>query len=100
MSTIMNELSDDLVGTEGGGSDESGDLDSGMDLRDVGTCISSVFSANRKVLGVVAIVLVPSSSWLESYFLYNLGILFTYEEKTVNRGRRPTKFDGIISTVR
>jgi len=46
VSTIMNELSDDLVGTEGGGSDESGDLDSGMDLRDVGTCISSVFSAN------------------------------------------------------
>ena len=34
------------------------------------------------------------------YFLYNLGILFTYEEKTVNRGRRPKKLDGIISTIR
>ena len=43
---MMHELSVDLVGNDGGGSDDSGDLDSGMSLRDVGTSIFSVFSAN------------------------------------------------------
>lgn len=47
VSTIMNDLSEDLVGNEGArGSDDSGNLDSGMELRDVETCIFSVFSAN------------------------------------------------------
>ena len=46
VNTIMNELSDDLVGNEGRGSDDSGDLDSGVKLRDVGTWIFSVLSAN------------------------------------------------------
>ena len=41
----MNELSDDLLGNEGGGIDDSGDLDSGANLRgDVVTCIFSVLS--------------------------------------------------------
>ena len=42
----MHELSDDLVGNEDGGSDDSGDLDNGVNLRDVGTWIFSVLSAN------------------------------------------------------
>ena len=48
MSTTMQDMSNGLVRDGDSGSNDSDDLNSGLNLRgvDVGTCIFSVFSAN------------------------------------------------------
>jgi len=73
VSTIMNELSDDLVGTEGGGSDDSGVLDSGVKLEKMSRLGSFPYSPRTEKYWELS----PSSLSLlhlssnRIYFLYN-----------------------------